>query len=536
MIAINERPVLDCADIRHGWHFVGQMLQIVPLVVSLLVVPIFLSCMGSANAKDAGTAEVTVETPVKSPVKTTASQAESQPAAGIACRLSWLGGGKPYDQYVVEISDDSRFGTSLLKTTVKELFLTWTAPKEGVFHWRLTPESRLQAAHGAEVSSLASGSFVAVHGQAPGLQPLTLQWTPDPDALAYFVVVTDAQGVSRRSVSFKPSFLLVRPASASFVEVLVRARGSNKNRVPDAVHHFDPGLTIGGQRTQEPLQREMIVGNEPIPAPEPPAMLPLPEPPRPVDLNAATIRTIEDPTIPEERISEVMLTLEVGRDRFYASQKSISRSAATATTGAGFLMRTVPVTWLHLFAEAHGHGAQVTWVKDDDTSYQSAQPVSVYVAEAGLGVDLFFRNPNRRHSLVLECRGGMGQIPVIPFESTLQNPAKFSNGDLKQEVFQVVGPGVSYRWTVRGYGIGLHASELIQATKRTEDNHARLRQWGGYVSWDPTKYVALRIGGTNRMVDLARCAETDSLCQTDGTSVAGLTWNSGYVGLGYVFY
>jgi hypothetical protein len=462
-----------------------------------------------------------------------ANSGYAEEASGIPCAISWAEGPKKGDRYVVEISDDPRFGTSLLKETVAATKLIWNAPKEQVYHWRVIPEGRLKAAGAAEVSSLASGSFIAIRPYEAGAQPVKLEWTADLDAASYFVVATDSNGTSRRLVSFKPNYLLVRSATPLMVTVLTRSKSGSSRRVPEAVHRFDPGLHIvGAPEVKTEAPREMIVGNEPIPAPEPPPLLPIPEAPKPVAIDLETKTEYDDPAVPDERLSELMLLAHYGRFSISSSKRSASRTAKAQAPGAGFSMRTVPSTFFHLFAEGFGSGFKVHWEDQNGLESRDEQPLSIVDGEAGLGIDLLFRNPNRRHILALELRGAMIQTPSLAFEPPFE--ANFT--ELVQISSVLVGPGLWYRWTAQGYGIGLHGTLLNQATGRSEFQNARMTAWGGYFSVDPTKNLALKAGGLQRRVTTAKCASNDLVCQADGVVDSEIASISGYIGLGYVFY
>ncbi|MCX6117803.1 MAG: hypothetical protein NT027_09690 [Proteobacteria bacterium] len=466
-------------------------------------------------------------------------------SAPIPVEISWREAPGKDQTYLIEISDDSKFGTSVFKSEVRGHKLKWESPKEAVYHWRVNPMSRISK-DGAEVSSFASGSFAAIEpvsapsavGENSSDSPaktVELKWSEVDGATAYYLNI-QANGIFKsRLVSLKPSSSIMRTSDPQAIQVQIRAVNSNSRIAKDAISHFDPGFVIVKEQpvTQSQQPREMIVGDQPIPAPEPPKieLVPLPSAPGPIqfDPSGKTVHYIEDDSIPELRLSEVVLGIYGGTENTFASQKQISRHSKQSVSGGFLTLRTVPLQPLHLFAEATGHGRQAKW-KSELGVESSGQPISSYIGQVGLGVDLFFRNPNRRHTLVLEVRGAMLQTPMIPFESPFQGE------NLDQIQSQLIGGGAWYRWTVRRWGIGLNAAKLVQSTERSKTNDTVIDQWGGYLAVDPTKYMTLLIGGQSRVLYIARCHKVESDCQNNGTSVTRSSLVNGYLGLGYVFY
>lgn len=457
-------------------------------------------------------------------------------AATIPVTLTWLPSPGRTPKYMIEISDDSRFGTSTAKTEVSGNHLLWQAPKEGVYHWRVTPMDRMKPAADAkemvETSSIASGSFLVLDAGPEAAEPVTIRWSDDPSVIAYHLKIQEDGRDTRVLVSLVPTYNLLRSAKPLALQIIPRGKSSTNKIAKDAVARFDPNLQIvpkvEAPPAAPPPARELLVGDQPIPQEQPHVYEALPAAP------AAVV--FEEPVrdevlLPENRVMELLVAGFYGTEKTYSASGPLTTRLSEGNAVGGMISyRAIPVPGLHLQASGTMHARKASW-KDQNNVEVTTQQTSTYFGEVGVGGDVFFRNPNRRHQLVLDVRGAMASSYDLPYET-----ADLASLNLKSQDLQLWGGGLWYRWTARRWGLGGHAAALVQTVNRKRDNDASLNEWGLFASVDPVAYVTISLGAWSRHTIVRRCSSDTAVCAANGASAARTRLNAGYLGVGYVIY
>lgn len=446
--------------------------------------------------------------------------------AAIPVQIQWLMGPQRSMTYIVEVSADPTFAKILSQAEAKTNTYIWLAEQEGVYHWRVTPQSRLikKSAEmpAMETSSFASGSFVVLEAGANEIEPVRLKWTADPAVTAYHLRIQEDAREARVLVSLTPGFTLQRSAKPMAVQVYPHAASTTK-AAPRAMSRMDPGLVL--------IKPTPVVAPPVIAEPEQKEAVPL----QPLPAAPATVQFYDRPKeyllLPENRVMELTAAVYSGPEKIFATKGAVaSRYSRENVTGGLLTYRGVPTPGLHILAEGTAHSHKATWSDQSDANI-SSQNVSPYLAQVGVGWDLFFRNPNRRHQLVAELRGAMGQMVYLPVEEE-----DFSSTHLKTTDTQMWGVGGWYRWSARRWGAGLHVTHLVQTVDRSDSSDASLEQWGGFFSMDPIPYLTVQAGSFSRLSTVKRCSKYETICQRDGASQARASLVAGYLGLGYVLY
>lgn len=463
------------------------------------------------------------------------SYANIAQAAAIPVTLTWFQPQARAGQYLIEISDDARFGTSVAKTEVSTNRLNWQAPKEGVYHWRVTPIARLDPAAAkdqmVETSSVASGSFVAIDSGPENSEPVALRWSDDPSITAYHLKIQEDGRDARVTVSLLPNSKVIRGPKPLVIQVVPHS-GSNTHKIArGAVARFDPNLTIVPKIPEAPLvlpSRELIVGDQPNPKEETKPYEALPPPPSEVVLKSAPR---EEVLLPENRVMELLVSAYFGTEKNYsASGPTATRYAKGNVSGGMLSYRAIPFPGLHLQARGHAHGRQSNW-RDENGANVIDQQTSSYFGEVGIGWDVMFRNPNRRHQLVFDIRGAMTSIYDMPVETV-----DLASPNLKRQDLQLWGGGMWYRWTARQWGAGGHVASMVQTTNRSDHNDSGLNEWNLFLAVDPKPFMTISLGAMNRLTVARRCSTDATSCATNGVAAARSSLIAGYVGLGYVIY
>ncbi|MCX6127099.1 MAG: hypothetical protein NTV34_20440, partial [Proteobacteria bacterium] len=234
----------------------------------------------------------------------------------------------------------------------------------------------------------------------------------------------------------------------------------------------------------------------------------------------------------DHRVNEVLVGIYGGRENLRTSKGPTLVRSSKGNLSAGFLsLRTIPLVGFQLLAQADGHGREANW-KDADGRSAGSQPISTGLGTVGVGFDTFFKNPNRRHQLVLEVRGALGRFPSLPVDASPEITDQ-SLG-LKMNEVQLAGGGLWYRWTLGPWGLGAFGSMMVQSASRKDTNDATLDEWGGFLAFDPLKYVTVQVGGRSRIFSMARCSKDQLRCVTEGTAKTSMSQSMGFLGLGYV--
>ena len=458
-------------------------------------------------------------------------------AAAIPVTLTWFQPQGRANKYVIEISDDSRFGTSTAKTEVSGNTLLWQAPKEGVYHWRVTPADRIKPSADAkemvETSSVASGSFLVIDAGPETAEPVTIRWSDDPSVTAYHLKIQEDGHDARVLVSLVPTYNLVRNAKPQAVQIIPRSKSSTNKIAKDAVARFDPNLQIvpkveAPRVAPPPPARELVVGDQPIPQEEPHVYEALPAAPAPVVFNE---QARDEVLLPENRVMELLVAGYYGTEKTYSASGPITTRLSQGNAVGGMLSyRAVPISGLHLQASGMMHARTATW-KDQNKQDVISQQTNTYFGEVGVGWDLFFRNPNRRHQLVLDVRGALASSYDLPYQTTDIGSLTLKNQDL-----QLWGGGLWYRWTARRWGLGGHVASLVQTINRKRDNDSSLNEWGLFASVDPIPYLTVSMGSLARNTIVRRCSSDAAVCEANGASAARTSLAAGYLGVGYVIY
>ncbi len=457
-------------------------------------------------------------------------------AAAIPVTLTWFQSeGRP-KKYLIEISDDARFGTTTAKTEVEANRLNWQAPKEGVYHWRVTPVTSPNPADSkgqmVEISSVASGSFVAIDAATVSSDPVELRWSDDRAVTAYHLKIQEEGKDSGVIVSLLPNYKLARRSKAIAIQIVPHT-GSNNNKVArDAVTRFDPNLTIVPKNLDQSSvavpTRELIVADQPIPENEAKSFEALPPPPSEIVLKNSSF---EEVILPENRVMELLVGIYSGTDKAFSARGATETRYSKGNISGGMVsFRVIPVPGLHLQASGNANGRQANWRNENNMEIVS-QPTSSYFGEVGVGWDVFFRNPNRRHQLVLDIRGAMTSIYDMPVESM-----DLASLNLKRQDLQLWGGGAWYRWTARKWGAGGHVATMVQTTNRSNNNDSGLDEWSLFVSVDPKPFMTFSAGAMSRLTVVRRCSTDATLCSANGVAAARSSMIAGYLGLGYVVY
>lgn len=458
-------------------------------------------------------------------------------AAAIPVTLTWFQPQGRFNKYVVEISDDAKFGTTNAKTDVVGNTFLWQAPKEGVYHWRVAPAERLNTAdtknQTVETSSVASGSFFVLDAGAESGEPVAVRWSDDPSVTAYHLRIQEDGRDARVAISLVPTYNFVRGAKAIAVQIIPRGKSSSSKIAKDAVARFDPNLEIVVKAPEPkvvppPPARELVVGNEPIPQDQPHLYEALPAAPAPVVFNE---QPREEMLLPENHVLELLVAGYYGTEKTYSARGPLTTRQERGNAAGGMLSyRAVPISGLHLQANGALHGRNVTW-RDQDRLNTVSQQTSSYFGEVGVGWDLFFRNPNRRHQLVLDIRGAMTSIYDMAYETN-----DFASENLKRLDLQLWGGGLWYRWTAKRWGLGGHLASMVQTVNRSHDNDSGLNEWSVFASFDPRAYVTISMGAMSRLTVARRCSSDAAICSVMGASAARNNIVASYLGVGYVVY
>ena len=460
-------------------------------------------------------------------ILTQAPVARAESASTIPVVVSWPQPETNGKSYLIEISNDARFGTTLLRTQITGTSLPWAAPAEGVYHWRVIPQDRIQEA-GVESSNFASGSFIAVAQSSTPGQEMPITWSVVPGVNSYYIHMQESSPVSQHmAASVVAKYTVVR--SASPMMVYIEPHGGTARA--GVVSHFDPGLRIV---KAEPVKvdatpRELVVGNVPLPEPvEAPKLEPLPPAPAPVEFSSGPREEI---LYPDGRGLELLLGVLAGTEKIYGNKgPTATLLSRNQVVGAMAQFRTIPTEGLHVGASGTYHLHRAEW-KDQDGVRHVAQNLTRYAASATLGWDLLSRLKDRKHQLVLEARGSMTKMYHLPVAYE-----DLDMEGMKGEDVMLVGGGGWYRWSMKRYGAGIFGSRVVQPVGRSSENDASIDEFGAFVAIDAPPSFTVNIGGMSRLTILTKCSSNVTSCKEQGFAATRLSEIMGWLSIGYVLY
>ncbi len=139
-----------------------------------------------------------------------------------------------------EIASEPSFSTILMKDQVVGNAYVWETPSEGVFHWRLIQTSPRTAVK----SPIASGSFVALDSQKPGVENMSqVTWQSTSVADRYNIKITESTGKTKTLLTSSSSILIPRQATPQIIEIIPVGKSE-----PAWSCCFEPNLALGAQK------------------------------------------------------------------------------------------------------------------------------------------------------------------------------------------------------------------------------------------------------------------------------------------------
>jgi hypothetical protein len=427
-------------------------------------------------------------------------------------------------EIVFEAAEDSGFSSIVSTVKSPNHTVTWRAPREGVYHWRVSADVQPSSQHSVEVSAIASGSIIVLNGKGALPDPVEIRWTQESGVSTSLIDFSLKGETVKTFYSAKPNLTFFRLDAPFVVRIAPHRRAATKRQLKNQVlvSRLDSGLAI----VRKDLAA-IVPAPEPVPDAPKPEFIPLPPAPPAIDLMKDNDDG-EDLASYETRSLEVLLGIYAAQDRLYAAKSGVNYTSKLRPSGAFGSLKVIPAVGLELMASASAHGAEAKW-KSTDGRADVVENVSLYLAEVGAGFDTFLKNPNRRHRLTLEVRGAIAGLPHLPVNEEDLGKSGFVSTDL-----QMVGLGSSYRWSVKRWSVGLEAVTYMQSADRSGTNDAALEQWSGFVSFDPVKSLTMRASGFSRLTRVVRCSASAAVCDRDGSAATRSAMVGGGFSLGYV--
>lgn len=463
----------------------------------------------------------------------------------------------------LQISPDSSFMNIILTRELSSTrSLEWEAPSEGVYHWRVVAALKSsQVANpsgegmiqGIERSTSASGTFgvLAAKGQRP--DPVQLKWSRlVGDSSDHYRVHLNAKSTKATYNAMRSDFTFRRLAEPFVVTVSqgsksqTRLKKKNIRAAPEVISRLDTGFifphlskTVSAQPLTgvEESKFVQVVDDQPaVPAtPSAPAAVTAPEVTPPV---AAKTIPEKEAVMPSEerfetRFSEAYVDFFGGVEKIYGVRSGPFTRSKDTVFGGGANIRVWPVPGFSISGRLLGGSGQRElgfYEADDQGASQSRSThLSTGMMDFGLGVDLFFFNPNRRHQLMVEVKGGIVKSANLPAE--VQDDTRPTLVDLNS---QVMGLSAEYRWNLKRWHLGMSGATFVQAADRSENRDTTVDELQGFAGFDSSEIMSIRLGYLSRLTRVLRCSVVKQTCKDLGKSVSRFNLQGLSVGVGYV--
>jgi hypothetical protein len=453
--------------------------------------------------------------------------------AAVPVALSWQVDLAPGTTYTLEISSDKGFGQIVGTEEVSGgRSFDWSAPEEGVYHWRLLRPTREP---GAERNTFLSGSFVAIDSGVKRDRPAIVNWTAEPKADRYKIFVLEG-GIKKRIMVTSSNTFFVPQLNVSLMLEVVPYRGGQR---VNQFFHFDPSLSL---RSGAALATELpdapktpvVAATEPENPPEltgPPEPM-LAEEEQPEDPESSPeeqTETAPEPVAEEEPTEEpgptdeteanlpvaVVPVHQVGaffsytNESLRAQKLEVDLLSEERIAGIGAYFASRPFGGILLSGSATYHEHIATVSQDEFFSNQTLDiQQSRYTVDIGLGWNLFYGLDLHQQELSISLVSVLMQLPHLPLEF---NGSPGSLPSLSAEQYNLFGFSVRYGYYEADWSISL------------EGGLAQLNEDEAKVSWQRimaqyyiAQEVSIDAGVFGRLSSSKDCHANSSTCLLEG--------------------
>lgn len=498
-------------------------------------------------------------------------------ASALPVSIAWQVPLNQTHSYQLEVSGDPGFGTTLFNAAVTGKSLSWDAPAEGVYHWRLMRVGKTGGDQ--EASTFVSGSFIAVD---PALasqrqRPAKISWAAVPGADRYKLYVVDRTGKARTMIAFATFFILPTTDSLVMVEVVPYSGGLKTLRN----YHFNPSLKWDGGVDAPAVAAAPAtpaVAVAPPPALEttaPPAAVAVEEPKAPVSapepapvattasedavessdlaekdgvqpesenaaVPSAAPASVEVPPVAateaetieatEVRRRKYQLSLFAfhGQEKLRMQKLEVYFSSLERVTGGGGSLWINPVSGLVVSAAGwyHEHIGSVEQPSFFAEKLKVKQ--SRYLLEFMVGWNLLHWTKFDNQLLTVSFSAASAQLPFLPLE---YDASSGNVPEISKKQLSMPGVAAGYSWQSDKLGISLDAGFMKENTDDVEMGWQRAAFDYYYL-----ERLAVTVGFYNRFIQSVRCHSSSVTCLKEGKVSTSAEERGVYIGAGGAFF